>query len=244
MNDIADALVARTRAFALETQSITFSFEGYIYNPLDYAWQVHELYLRQYVHHEPDLFFLGMNPGPFGMAQTGVPFGEIEAVEQWMHLSGSIGKPKREHPARPVLGFSTTRSEVSGKRLWSLMQERFGSADAFFSCNAVMNYCPLVFMDGGKTGKNVVPEKLPKEERNQLDRVCDSYLDDIVNLVEPRALVGVGVFARKRLESCARRLHLDIPVTSILHPSPGNPQANNGWDRKVTAQLREAGLWS
>ena len=38
------------------------------------------------------------NPGPYGMAQTGVPFGEIPAVRDWMGISGLVGKPDPEHP--------------------------------------------------------------------------------------------------------------------------------------------------
>ena len=30
--------------------------------------------------------FLGMNPGPFGMAQVGVPFGEVAAVRDWLRI--------------------------------------------------------------------------------------------------------------------------------------------------------------
>ena len=60
--------------------------------------------------------FLGMNPGPFGMAQTGVPFGEIPAVRDWMGLRGKVGKPDLEHAKRPVEGLDCQKSEVSGRR--------------------------------------------------------------------------------------------------------------------------------
>jgi single-strand selective monofunctional uracil DNA glycosylase len=238
-----DSLVERTRTFANQVDDLSFSFSGHIYNPLDYAWDVHEQYLRIFVPFQPDILFLGMNPGPFGMAQTGVPFGEISAVRDWMQLEGTVGKPPHEHPARPVLGFSVQRSEVSGKRLWALMEHRFGTAHKFFARHAVMNYCPLVFVDAGSTGKNVVPERLRKEERVALESCCDSYLDDVITLLQPQALVGVGKFALKRLARSADRLGLSVPVSSILHPSPGNPQANRGWAEQVTAQLEEARLW-
>jgi single-strand selective monofunctional uracil DNA glycosylase len=243
LSSFTEQLVARTRRFSDEVDAIDFSFDGYVYNPLSYAWDIHEKYLLTYVHPHVDILFLGMNPGPFGMAQTGVPFGEVTAVSEWMRLDGVVEKPLREHPARPVKGFAVGRSEVSGRRLWGLMATRFGSAENFFTANAVMNYCPLVFMDGGKTARNVVPEKLVKAERDELDAVCDAYLDDIVALVAPKALVGIGKFATKRLERSAGRLGLSLPVVSILHPSPGNPQANRDWDGKVTLCLEEAGLW-
>lgn len=243
MASYVDSLVQRTRTFSEQVNDLEFTFSGHIYNPLVYGWQMHERYLRTYVPMRPDILFLGMNPGPFGMAQTGVPFGEIQAVRDWMHLEGDVGRPPNEHPARPILGFSVQRSEVSGRRLWKLMADRFGTAQTFFSRHAVMNYCPLVFVDGGSTGRNVVPEKLQREERIALEALCDSYLDDIITLLNPGALVGVGKFALKRLSASAGRLGLSIPLSSILHPSPGNPQANRQWAEKVTAQLEEAKLW-
>src|SRR5215213_7755872 len=75
---------------------------AYVYNPLDYAWDVHEAYLRRYGSDRKRVVFVGMNPGPFGMVQTGVPFGEIAAVRDWLGIEGVVGKPSCEHPKRPV----------------------------------------------------------------------------------------------------------------------------------------------
>ena len=48
---------------------------SYVTNPLNYAWQYHESYLKQYSGLGAKTLLLGMNPGPYGMAQCGVPFG-------------------------------------------------------------------------------------------------------------------------------------------------------------------------
>jgi single-strand selective monofunctional uracil DNA glycosylase len=243
----SDGLVLRTRRFSQEVGALRFTFEGYIYNPLDYAWSAHELYLRRYVHQGARVLMLGMNPGPFGMAQTGVPFGEVNAVRDWMGIEVAVRKPEREHPARPIVGFAIARSEVSGQRLWGLMQERFGTAQRFFSDHAVMNYCPLVFVDSGKTGKNIVPEKLPKLEREALERLCDDYLAEVIDYIRPGFLVGIGKYAEAKLQAVVRTLDFGVQqaptVLSVLHPSPGNPQANAGWGGKVAARLEQAGVW-
>ena len=243
MERFTEELVARTKRFSDEVDTLTFTFPGYVYNPLSYAWKMHAAYLCRFVHERVHVFFLGMNPGPFGMAQTGIPFGEIGAVRDWMQLSHPIGKPLQEHPARPVRGLAIGRSEVSGKRLWSLMARRFGSPERFFATHAVMNYCPLVFIDEGKTGKNVIPEKLPKQERAALEACCDRYLDDVVALVRPSHLVGIGRYAERKLHGTVDRLGMPTTVTSIIHPSPGNPQANAGWDEAVIAHLEERRIW-
>lgn len=182
--------------------------------------------------------FLGMNPGPWGMAQTGVPFGQVAAVRDWLQVTGRITKPACEHPKRPVLGFDCQRSEVSGERLWGLMRDRFKDADHFFQEHFVFNYCPLVFMN--ERGSNCTPDKLPVAERNLLSEQCDAHLEKMITAVQPEWLVGVGRYA----EQCLKRV---VPehsqITCILHPSPASPAANRGWAPAVTKQLKAAGVW-
>ena len=124
----------------------------HVYNPLEYARGPYLEYLARFGHPPKEAVFVGMNPGPFGMAQTGVPFGDVSAVSGWMGIRGAVGRPPTEHPKRPVLGFECPRSEVSGSRLWSWARSRFGSAEAFFGRFFVANYCPLVFLE--ESGRN------------------------------------------------------------------------------------------
>ncbi|MCL1859942.1 MAG: single-stranded DNA-binding protein, partial [Proteobacteria bacterium] len=77
----AAALIAAARELSATLGKMRFAPPvTHVYNPLDYAWNVHERYLRRYGDGRKRVVFLGMNPGPFGMAQTGVPFGEVAAV--------------------------------------------------------------------------------------------------------------------------------------------------------------------
>ena len=91
---------------------------AHVYNPLDYAWTPYEAYVRRFCATSKRVVFLGMNPGPFGMVQTGIPFGEVAAVRDWLQIEGPVVKPAREHSQRLVLGFACTRSVASGRRLW------------------------------------------------------------------------------------------------------------------------------
>lgn len=212
----------------------------HVYNPLAYARDAHLQYLSL-AGAKTSVVFLGMNPGPWGMAQTGVPFGEIAAVRDWMKINATIDKPSVEHPKRPVEGFDCEKSEVSGRRLWGLMQTRFGSASKFFRNHFVLNYCPLVFME--QSARNRTPDKLPAAERAPLDAVCDQHLQTVLACIQPRHVVGVGVYAEACLKRAVADIHLDTAVTRILHPSPASPAANKDWSGKVTAQLIKAGVW-
>jgi single-strand selective monofunctional uracil DNA glycosylase len=212
---------------------------SHVYNPLTYAWQPFEQYLERYLSGPAGrTLLLGMNPGPWGMAQTGVPFGEVAAVRDWLGVAGAVGQPEVSHPARPVEGFDCRRSEVSGRRLWSLFSERYPRARDFARDFVVINYCPLVFME--ESGRNRTPDKLPRAEREALYQACDQALRELLALLEVKKAVGVGKFALIRLQSVVAAGDLRIPLDSILHPSPANPQANADWAGRVLPVLELA----
>jgi len=211
---------------------------SHVYNPLAYAWDPHAEYLSRYGVGRGVVFLLGMNPGPWGMAQTGVPFGEVAAVRDWLGIRAVPGRPKHEHPKRPVLGFDCTRSEVSGRRLWGWAAEAFGSPEAFFRTCFVGNYCPLQFLEAG--GRNLTPDTLSATERAPLFAACDRALRHTVEVLQPSLVVGIGAFAEKRARTV---LGGDgLPIGRILHPSPASPAANRGWADAATKQLRELGV--
>jgi single-strand selective monofunctional uracil DNA glycosylase len=211
---------------------------AHVYDPTRYAREAHHDYLRRFGAAPKRVVFLGMNPGPWGMAQTGVPFGEVAIARDWLGVRGHVGKPEDEHPKRPVEGFACARSEVSGQRLWGWARARFETPARFFRDHFVANYCPLVFMEA--SARNRVPEKLPVAERRPLLAACDAALVEIVAHLRPEWVVGVGAWARKRAEA-ALAGH-DVRIGQILHPSPASPLANRGWAEKAEAQLGELGL--
>jgi len=228
-----------SRALSRSLGALRFkSPTAYVYNPLDYAWETHRAYLRRWGAGRREVLFLGMNPGPWGMAQTGVPFGEVSLVRDWLGISGRVRRPEREHPKRPVLGLDCPRSEVSGARLWGWARERFGAPERFFERFLVLNYCPLMFMEA--SGKNRTPDALPISEREPLEDACDAALARLVDHYRTRMVVGIGAFAMSRArEALAGR---GVRVETILHPSPASPAANRGWAGQAEARLRALGL--
>lgn len=214
---------------------------AYTYNPLEYAWDAHCQYLKHFGARPKKVLFLGMNPGPYGMAQTGVPFGEIPAVRDWMGISVPVGKPDPEHPKRPVTGFECERSEVSGRRLWGLFAGHFGTAGDFFQDHFVANYCPLVWMKD--TGANLTPDKIPADSMKPVNAACAEHLRTVIQILEPQFLIGVGAFAEKQLAAAADTTGSSAVLGKILHPSPASPAANRDFAGTAGRQLAELGLW-
>ena len=234
-------LIRAAQELSTSVDRLTFGDPvSHVYNPLGYAWAPHKAYLSR-AGENVSVLLLGMNPGPWGMAQTGVPFGEVAAVRDWIGINESVEKPPLEHPKRQIEGFNCSRSEVSGRRLWGLFRDRFETPERFFDSHFVVNYCPLVFME--VSARNRTPDKLPPAEREGLTAICDAHLAEVIRILQPEHLVAVGVYAEACLKRVVQNEGLRATVTRILHPSPASPAANKNWDGKVVAQLEKSGIW-
>jgi single-strand selective monofunctional uracil DNA glycosylase len=253
---VADALLQAAEQLSAKLAVMTteglFTAPGvaitHVYDPLQYAAAAHEIYLRRYGNGRKRVVFLGMNPGPYGMMQIGVPFGEVAAVRDWMGIQAAVNKPASEHPKRPIQGFSCTRSEVSGRRLWGWAAQRFGTAEQFFSSHLVLNYCPLVFLEA--SGRNFTPDKLPAPALKALQAACDQHLRQALAALQPEWAIGIGAYAMKRIEqacaheSAAKMMSPLLKVAQILHPSPASPAANRGWVAAIENQLAQLQVYS
>lgn len=231
----ADRLIRAASVLSGQLDPIRFSAPvTHVYNPLRHAGRGYRRYLHRFANGSKRVVFLGMNPGPYGMTQTGVPFGEVRAVRDWLQIEERIDRPQNEHPKRRVDGFACTRSEVSGARLWGAIADHWHEPEAFFRRHFIANYCPLVFME--KTGRNRTPDKLPAAERDALYKACDDHLRRIIDILEPEWIVGIGAFAERR----ARMVLADsnLKFGRVLHPSPANPKANRGWASAAGRELR------
>ncbi|HEX5127696.1 MAG TPA: uracil-DNA glycosylase family protein [Rhodocyclaceae bacterium] len=239
---LATAMIAAARTLSAEVDTMRFAPPiTHVYNPLSYAWKAHELYLKYFGNSRKRVIFVGMNPGPFGMVQTGVPFGEIAAVRDWMKIEAPIDKPAVENPQRPIEGFACTRSEVSGRRLWGLFAQRFGTPEAFFKEHYVANYCPLAFFEGAR---NFTPDKLPAGEQRKLLAACDAHLKSVIEILEPEWVIGVGAWAEARAREVLIGYTERTPkIGRVLHPSPASPVANRDWAGAATKQLEALVVW-
>jgi single-strand selective monofunctional uracil DNA glycosylase len=232
-------LLRASEALVEELRPMTFGTPvAYVYNPLEYASAPHEQYLKRYGAAPKEVVLLGMNPGPFGMAQTGVPFGEVAAVRDWLGIDAPVGQPLKTHPKRPVLGFDCPRTEVSGARLWGWARDVFDTPERFFARFFIANYCPLSFMES--SGRNRTPDKLPSAEREALFAACDLHLRRLVAHLSPSQVIGIGAFAETRARKALEGM--DVAVGRVLHPSPASPKANRGWAPQATAELTALGI--
>ncbi len=185
-----------------------------------------------------EVLLLGMNPGPFGMAQTGVPFGDVTMVRDWLGIVAAVAKPPDEHPKRPVLGFECHRTEVSGTRLWGWARDRFITPERFFERFFVANYCPLAFMEAsarepharqaaGSGGAGAVQRVRRRAARR---RAC---------CCGRGSSSASAAFAERRARAALAGENVEIGT--ILHPSPASPLANRGWAAGCRATTPELG---
>lgn len=218
-----------------------FGTLDHVYNPLDYAWEPHREYIERYGRGGPRrIVLVGMNPGPWGMGQTGVPFGDPAMVREWLGIQGAVGAPANCHPGRPVLGFDSKRREESGTTLWGWARQRFGTPERFFELFYVTNYCPLLMFD--TAGKNVTPADFRKgaPQLAALEEACDEHLAEVLQALGPAYVVGVGRFARDRAQAVVEAANLGCQVGCITHPSP---QTRGRWGGGAWSDLIERELY-
>ncbi|XP_017795991.1 PREDICTED: single-strand selective monofunctional uracil DNA glycosylase [Habropoda laboriosa] len=240
LEDIADQLLSLERNLAVELGKITFHLPvEYIYSPLEYAFNIHTMYVQKYCSTVKKILFLGMNPGPWGMSQTGVPFGEINMVRDWLKICGPVGKPAKEQPNRKVTGFQCTRSEISGKRLWGLFKELCGNPEKFFQHAYIHNYCPIALMN--KKGCNITPAEIKGAEINLVHSACDKALAETIKILKAEIIIGIGGYAEKRAQLVVQKYKLPVKVLCLPHPSP-RAANNTNWNEKATKKLSEFGL--
>ena len=236
------ALIDAGRVLADELRPLKFSEPvTHTYLTVDYARAGYEAYLEKFANSKKRTLLLGMNPGPYGMAQTGVPFGEVAAVGEWMGLNPEIGRPENEHPKRRISGMDCPKSEVSGRRLWGLFSDTFPNAGDFFKDHLVINFCPLIWMKD--SGANLTPDKIRAVEMEPVDAACLKHLRRLIEILEPQYLIGVGAYAENQMRVAQEQLGGSAVIGKILHPSPASPAANRGWAEVAERQLREVGVW-
>nr|XP_022920875.1 single-strand selective monofunctional uracil DNA glycosylase-like [Onthophagus taurus] len=230
--DIPTIFLNYEQQLSLELNNLTFSFPvHYIYNPLEYAWEPHSTFVKTYCKGTKDVLFLGLNPGPWGMCQTGIPFGEVNISKEWLKMNGEVEKPKDECPKKQIKGFECHRSEESGKRFYGFFKNLCRTPEAFFKNAFVYNLCPLAFMK--KESANITPHELKGQIKKDIENICGKTLVDILKLLDIKIIVALGRYTEKQAIEITQGFQLGhIKVIYMPHPSP-RVVGNNNWAEKA-----------
>lgn len=269
-------LIKTTRALADDLHALRCpAGVSHVYNPLRYMWPAHERFLsRHYVRERESLpnvgrldlyrpagtaksrryLILGMNPGPHGMVQTGLPFGDVVNAAAMLGYKTGDQIPAPDlasvalHPSRPVIGLSATRREASGERLWGGLASIWGSLDAVLADCFAANYCPLAYFADDASGTNVTPEEFGKRTVNgkpnprydtayaaELDEVCLPYLVRVARAMRVEVILAVGRYAEVKAKIIAAlcpeatRRCPSPKVVYLTHPSPLATRSAGEW---------------
>ena len=206
-----------------------------VYNPLAYAWEPHRSYLELASGEGAKTLLLGMNPGPHGMGQMGIPFAATSVVRDLLKITNlDVGQPRTPHPKRPISGLDWPKEEVSGTRLWGLLANEYGSAESIFKSVFLLNHCPLMLFSGERA-TNITPDKITGPTTKALLERCDEHLREVVDIMQIERVIGVGRYSEKRALNALSGI--DISVTTCWHPSPASPLANRNkgedWKKNV-----------
>ena len=231
MKSRIEKLVEVTKRFSEEcsNQKVRLINENknieFAYNPLNYAWESHKTYLKNYGYLGATKIIMGMNPG-HGMGNTGIPFGCPEKVKNYLKIRDvKINKPKKIHPKRLVTGLECKKPEISGKRIWGLVEEIYGAPEKAFQNIFVLNHFPLWMFNS--SGQNITPDKLSISSSKIIFEKCNRYLIDVVSILKIKRIICVGKYASRMAHKAVKNSDFqDLIIDEIPHPSPANPLAN------------------
>jgi single-strand selective monofunctional uracil DNA glycosylase len=94
-----------------------------------------------------------------------------------------------------------------------------------------------------ETGANITPDKLPVSDMEPVEEACLQHLGEVISIIKPQWLIGVGAYAEERLKRAAEAVGSKAQIGRVLHPSPASPAANRGWAEAATKQLIAQGVW-
>jgi single-strand selective monofunctional uracil DNA glycosylase len=217
-----------------------------VLDPGRYGERWHHRFRRCYPVGPRPLLVFGLNPGPYGMAQTGVPFTDLKRLEfhlprLWRELLAA-----REPVALPGLAppslrpFLTRTFESSSVRVYKFLERAFGSAEQAFRRVAFVNPCPLLFIDRA-TGENRTPADLPRAAprlMREFDALRRTTVLEAVSELEARGAVLLG---KDVARAAAPALRAALPADSVLeweHPARAVPET---WARGLHESLAARG---
>lgn len=232
IEDIPTKLLQYATALNEKLRKLSFNSPvQYVYNPVEYAYDMHAAFIKRYCQSEKKILLLGMNPGPWGMVQTGIPFGEINMVKEWYQIEAKINKPAIECPQREVMGLDCHRSEISGKRLYEYFKKVSHTPDNFFKNTYLYNYCPLALLQRG--GNNFTPSSLKGAIKKELEEYCNDSLLQVLELLKTEIIIALGVYTKKQADLILKVNCIDhIQVICMPHPSP-RAKGNENWSEKA-----------
>ncbi|XP_073819638.1 uncharacterized protein isoform X2 [Musca autumnalis] len=185
-----------------------------IYNPLDYdAAKIHKDYLKRYLKGPKRVLFVTMNPASHGELQTGIPFGHMPTIREYMKLKSTIIDSPVPHPSED----EEQERENNSIYFWQMIREIFYSQNfflsKFFQQRFVHSFCPLAFIDGEK--QFVTLENLPdKTYRKEVTKACVHILEKQLKLLQPDMVIVMGGYVHgnmQRSKYCKTKLLPQIP---------------------------------
>jgi single-strand selective monofunctional uracil DNA glycosylase len=223
-----------------------------VLNPGRYGERWHARFRRAYPMSPRPLLVFGLNPGPYGMAQTGVPFTDLKRLESalpglWKDLVASGEPVTRPGLAPPSLARHLTRTfESSSVRVYRFLERAYGRPELALREVVFVNPCPLLFIDP-ETGANRTPADLPRALRarkaaelvHAFEELRRATVLEAVAELEPRGAILLG---RDVAAAVGEALRAALGARSVVeweHPARAVPET---WSRGLADELRKRGL--
>lgn len=205
-----------------------------VWNPQLYGLPLYRRFAEGHLPAKPGaLLAFGLNPGKYGMSQTGIPFTDVTRAAQ-------IGIPLEPPGVAPVSlrpFLKSYRVERSSASVYGLLDEVWGSPREGWRAMWALAPCGLLFLE--KEGENVTPADA-RLKRDDVLALRLRVIRESVALAKPRGVLLLGQdVARVAADALA-----DQDVLVVDHPVARGPgRRGPAWWADVVAREVRARGW-
>ena len=226
-----------------------------VWNPGRYGEPWHARFRALYPPEPHPIVVFGLNPGPYGMAQTGIPFTDVRRVlSDLPRLAAQLAR-SGSPPVAPGLApadlrpWLTRTFESSAVRVHLFLRSTYGSTEDGVRRVVVANPCSLLFIDPNG-GANRTPADLGRVLRRRAPGQADLLLAacerarracalDALQTLEPRGAVLLGRDVQAALVTDLESRLGAARVVAWEHPARAVPRT---WAAGLRDALDHRGL--
>jgi len=228
MTPLAEKLLAEWRENGRRWERFAKEARGaglQVWNPALYALDIYQEYLTKFPPEPGAILALGLNPGPYGMAQTGIPFTDCRTASGALGMEMTIpGKAPDDLISRLKKANGKWRGtyERSSLGMYRFLILAWGDIKTAYRNWFVGNPCPLLFLDPERW--NVTPADPRLRRMKEVGELRQRAVIGFSEILNPRGIVCFGKDVAKAVGEVAIRQVGPDRVVFYEHPARAVPE--------------------
>ena len=209
-----------------------------VWNPQRYGCELYARFAEEHLPPKPGaLVAFGLNPGKYGMSQTGIPFTDVTRAAR----VGLALEPPGVAPRDLVPYLKSYRVERSSDSVYRLLDALWGDAREGWRAMWAVAPCGLLFLE--QDGANVTPADARLARRADVRALRIRVVEEAIAAAKPKGALLLGQDVARVVGPAATALLGEENVLVTDHPVARGPgrRGPQWWAETVAAAVRARG---